>query len=536
MAESLEIESDEAILETADEISAREGIYGEIKRLLIARGIPANEIAFIHDFPTPARKAQAFAEVNAGRIRVIIASTEKAGTGVNMQERLYALHHLDTPWRPSDVEQREGRILRQGNIHKEVHLCQYITEGSFDGYMWQTLESKSRFISQIMAGEVTARTAEDVDQLVMTAAQIKAIASGNPLILEKVAAEVELTRLERLYSVWRGNRRRLQNQLELLPTDLQHLARTIAGHQQAITVRDKTDSQRQQDEFQMSLRKSLASEEIITITDRQRAGAQLRQLTFTLAREAQSRGRLTQIIGNYRGFEIIAQSSGRAVDAVSSLFTQTETALRVNAGEQTYSFNIGESDLGIIQSMEAQLRGLDHKLEQARATERELQHRQAQITSELSKGWEHAAKYQELKANLDTLNAGLSHAGHEIAASPELSMLDDAALQPVPEVAKVLQIVSLAVQDQATEVMPASVTFDSQEQITESVPEEVSSFTATPIEESAFTQPLMEEESDDLVSNLAILTELQQLAAQPRRPSKRKASIANSQQMSFGWL
>lgn len=242
MAEPLEMEYDETMPETADEISAREGIYGEIKRLLIARGIPADEIAFIHDFPTPARKTQAFAEVNAGRIRVMIASTEKAGTGVNMQERLYALHHLDTPWRPSDVEQREGRILRQGNIHKEIHLCQYITEGSFDGYMWQTLESKSRFISQIMAGEVTARTAEDVDQLVMTAAQIKAIASGNPLILEKVAAEVELTRLERLYSVWRGNRRRLQNQLELLPADLQHLARTIASHQQAIMLRNQTRS------------------------------------------------------------------------------------------------------------------------------------------------------------------------------------------------------------------------------------------------------------------------------------------------------
>ena len=133
------IECNEASLETREEISTREGIYGEIKRLLIARGIPADEIAFIHDFPTPSKKAQAFADVNAGRIRVMIASTEKAGTGVNMQQRLYALHHLDTPWRPSDVEQREGRILRQGNLHPEVHVCQYITEGSFDGYMWQTL-------------------------------------------------------------------------------------------------------------------------------------------------------------------------------------------------------------------------------------------------------------------------------------------------------------------------------------------------------------------------------------------------------------
>lgn len=535
MAESLEIESDEATIETVEEISMREGIYGEIKRLLIARGIPSNEIAFIHDFPTPAKKSQAFAEVNAGRIRVMIASTEKAGTGVNMQERLYALHHLDTPWRPSDVEQREGRILRQGNLHKEVHLCQYVTEGSFDGYMWQTLEAKSRFISQIMAGEVTTRTAEDVDQLVMTAAQIKAIASGNPLILEKVAAEVELTRLERLYSVWRGNRRRLQNQLELLPADLEHLAHTIAGYQQAITVRDKTDSQRQQDEFRMTLRKSLASEEVSTFTDRQRAGAHLRQLTFKLAREAQSRGRLISVIGEYRGFEIIAQSSGRAVDAFSSLFTQTETALRVKAGEQAYSFNIGESDLGIIQSIDAQLRGLDHKLEQAHATERELQHRQAQITTELSKGWEHAAKYQELKAKLDTLNSQLSNAGHEIEASPELAVLDDAALQPALEIAKVLQIVSIAAHDYATEEVIAPDSLVATEPVAEALSVAACSPITTRAEETATTQPPLEDNDDDLLNHLSVFAELRQLSAQQRKPSKRKIAAANSQQMSFGW-
>lgn len=284
----------------------------------------------------------------------------------------------------------------------------------------------------------------------------------------------------------------------------------------------------------MSLRKSLASEEVITFTDRQRAGAQLRQLTFKLAREAQSRGMLTSVIGAYRGFEIIVQSSGRAVDAFSSLFTQTDIALRVNAGEPAYSFNIGDSDLGIIQSMDAQLRGLDHKLEQAHATERELQHRQAQITTELSKGWEHAAKYQELKLKLDTLNAGLSHAGHEIEASPELAVLDDAALQPVPEVAKVLQIVSLAAQDSAAEspTVFAPVALVTTDQFTEPASEEVCLPVAVPAEESVFTQHLAE---DDLVSNLSVFAELRQLATPQRKPSKRKVATANSQQMSFGW-
>jgi hypothetical protein len=151
---------------------------------------------------------------------VLIASTDKAGCGCNLQERLIAEHHLSIPWKPSELEQREGRILRQGNIFPEVYICNYVTEGSFDSYLWQTIESKARFISQIMAGEVTARTAEDIDQTVMTAAQIKAIASGNPQILEKVGTEVELTKLERLYSAWMASRQRLRSQKEALPPHL----------------------------------------------------------------------------------------------------------------------------------------------------------------------------------------------------------------------------------------------------------------------------------------------------------------------------
>ncbi|MFN7931016.1 MAG: helicase-related protein [Blastocatellia bacterium] len=129
--------------ETASERLDRLGVYGEIKRELVKRGIPAGEIAFIRDFETPAQKSKAFADANAGRIRILLASTEKARTGVNMQERLYALHHLDAPWRPADVEQREGRILRQGNRYGEVRIFNYVTENSFDGYMWQTLENKA---------------------------------------------------------------------------------------------------------------------------------------------------------------------------------------------------------------------------------------------------------------------------------------------------------------------------------------------------------------------------------------------------------
>ncbi len=500
------------MIETADEISTRQGIYGEIKRLLIARGIPAEEIAFIHDFPTPAKKVQAFADVNAGRIRVMIASTEKAGTGVNMQQRLYALHHLDTPWRPSDVEQREGRILRQGNVHPEVHLCQYITEGSFDGYMWQTLESKSRFISQIMAGEVTARTAEDVDQLVMTAAQIKAIASGNPLILEKVAVEVELSRLDRLYSVWRANRRRLREQQESLPTDVERIARTIESHQRAIATWD--EAVQNSDEFQMNLKKNFSSEEVITFRDRTRAAAHLREQILLLARAASGRG--TQILGSYRGFEIIV--SGRQNDR--SLFALTETALRVSAGEPAYHFNLGESDIGMIQSMDAQLRGLDAKLEQARHTERELKHRLTQITTELSKGWEQAERFQELKEKLATLNAQFTHAGHKVEASPELLTLEADALLPAESI-KVLQIVSMNTAPTTDVVQPTAVVAE------QMIPDFA-------VEETVLPPPSMQESADDLLPALTTLAELRRIDTQQRKPLKRRP--ANSQQMNFGWL
>ncbi|MGH9767337.1 MAG: helicase-related protein, partial [Blastocatellia bacterium] len=272
------LDAAEPILETAEETAERLGFYAEIKRALVARGIPEEEITFIHDFPTAARKLQAFAEINAGRIRVLIASTDRAGCGANFQERLIAAHNLSIPWKPAELEQREGRIVRQGNIFPEVYICNYVTEGSFDAYQWQTIESKARFISQIMAGEVTARTAEDVDQLVMTAAQIKAIASGNPQILEKVAVEVELTKLERLYSAWSANRQRLRWQKESLPPHLDSVAREIAGHQKAIAARD----QNEYDKFMIELRRAVSSAETITFTDRSRAGAHLRQLYFAV--------------------------------------------------------------------------------------------------------------------------------------------------------------------------------------------------------------------------------------------------------------
>lgn len=545
-------ELNEIAIETAEEISAREGVYGEIKRALIARGIPAAEIAFIHDFPTPARKAQAFADCNAGRIRVMLASTEKAGTGVNMQERLFALHHLDVPWRPSDVEQREGRILRQGNTHKEVHICQYVTEGSFDAYMWQTLESKARFISQIMAGEVTARTAEDVDQLVMTAAQIKAIASGNPQILEKVGLEVELTRLERLYSVWSANRRRLRRYLETLPPDIELVAKTVAGHERAVAARDQYSADHAAGDFQVVLKKSHAADAAVTITDRQRAGAHLRQLGFAVARESQQTRRYSVVVGSYRGFEIVVRVSGTPADLLSSLFSQTEMSLRLSAPDRsdaTYSFNVGESDAGIIQSMDAQLRGLEARLEQARATHRELQHRYEQINAELSKGWEHATGYQEMKARLDLVNASLSRAGCEIEPSPELSNLEADALMPVPAVS-VRQLVSLTAEDTPAAV-DAPVVADAADEPASAISVDLPTPAHADQIEGGELQPVpmtsesgadldQGEEEDNLTFVTPFINQPQSAIAQKHKTAKRRAALPSLvsdevEQLSFNW-
>jgi len=300
--------------------------------------------------------------------------------------------------------------------------------------------------SQIMAGEVTARTADDVDQLVVTAAQIKAIASGNPQILEKVAVEAELTKLERLYSAWSASRQRLRGQMETLPAHLESVAREIAGHQKAIAMRD----QNHHDEFTIELRRIGASEEIVTFTDRGRAGAHLRQLCFAVDRESRSRGAITRPVGRYRGFEIIARASGRQLDTLSSLFSETDLFLRAGEGEPGYSVNLGESDAGVTQSMDAQLRGLEGKLEKSLAAQAELEHRQQQITVELNKGFEPAARYEELRLRFNALNRELTKAGVEIEASPEMSSLDEEAFRPAESGVSVHQILSLAEQSVET--------------------------------------------------------------------------------------
>lgn len=198
-------------------------VYDDMRVRLVKAGIPDQEIAFIHDADSDAQKAELFRSVREGKVRVLLGSTAKMGIGTNVQTRLYALHHLDAPWRPCDVEQREGRILRQGSMCEEVEIFRYVTEGSFDAYMWQTLETKARFIAQVMKGDMGIRALEDVELATLTYAEVKALASGNPLVIEKAGIDAEVAKLSALFSVWRNQRYANESEICHLPKYIKNL-------------------------------------------------------------------------------------------------------------------------------------------------------------------------------------------------------------------------------------------------------------------------------------------------------------------------
>ena len=188
-------------------------VYDDLKQKLIAKGVPEKEIAFIHDANTEAKKTELFGKVKSGQVRFLIGSTAKMGAGTNVQDRLIALHHLDIGWKPSDLEQREGRIIRQGNHNKKVHIFRYVTESTFDSYMWQLVENKQKFISQIMTSKAPVRSCEDVDEAALSYAEVKALATGNPAVKEKMALDVDVAKLKLLKANHMNNQYRLEDDI-----------------------------------------------------------------------------------------------------------------------------------------------------------------------------------------------------------------------------------------------------------------------------------------------------------------------------------
>ncbi len=212
-------------------------VYDDLKKKLMEQGIPEDEIAFIHDADSEVKKKALFAKVRAGQIRVLMGSTQKMGAGTNVQDRLIALHDLDCPWRPSDLQQRLGRIVRQGNENEEVEIFRYVTEGTFDAYLYQLVENKQKFIGQIMTSKTPVRVADDVDETALSYSEIKALATGNPLIIEKCNLDMEVAKLNMLKASYLNQRYSLEELvLREYPADIARITERIAGYEKDVAL------------------------------------------------------------------------------------------------------------------------------------------------------------------------------------------------------------------------------------------------------------------------------------------------------------
>lgn len=385
-------------------------VYDEIRSSLIDRGIPEREIAFIHDADTDAAKQSLFDAVNAGRVRILLGSTEKMGAGTNVQRRLKALHDLDAPWRPRDIEQRRGRGERQGNLNDEIELYRYVTEGSFDAYMWQTLETKARFIQQVMSGQTSVRTAEDLEGGALTYAEIKAIASGNPAVMEKVKVDTEIRKLDQLRSAHLNQQHNIRWQIRSLPEWIAETHKTLAHLREDIATRDAHEDE----EFSMIV----GRREFSGKGAREEAA---KALTYDVLA---ARDDLTvQPRASFRGFEILSRGkrlTGLALDGESlpELFVR---------GSGLYSANLNaENPLGTMQSIEHTLRALDKLVDQEQERSARMEKNLAEYQAQADKPFDHEARMKDLLARQAQLNSALDLDKNETQIAPPVE--DDTGL------------------------------------------------------------------------------------------------------------
>ena len=357
-------------------------VYDDIRSKLIARGVPENEIAFIHNADTDAKKKELFAKVRSGQVRVLMGSTAKMGAGTNVQDRLIALHDLDAPWRPGDLEQRKGRIERQGNMNETVHVYRYVTENSFDSYLWQTLENKQKFISQIMTSKSPVRSCEDVDETTLSFAEIKALCAGDPRIREKMNLDVEVSKLRLLKSSFQSQKYSLEyDLLRYFPCEIAETKARIAALESDIQTRDAHPS----------LADGFAGIELdgVRYTERVAAGEALLQLLPTVQDMEPVH------IGSFRGF-----------DVEISLSEFVKYSVRLN-GAAEYKVELGSDALGNVLRIENTLTGLDRQLEKSRARLEDLERQTENARAELEKPFPQEAELAEKSARLIELNAEL---------------------------------------------------------------------------------------------------------------------------------
>ena len=358
-------------------------VYEDIRKKLIAAGVPKNEIEFIHNADTEAKKAALFSKVRSGDVRVLIGSTAKMGAGTNAQSRLVAVHHLDVGWKPSDMTQRNGRIIRQGNMNKEVKVFNYVTEGTFDAYLWQTLENKQRFISQIMTSKSPVRSCEDVDEQALSYAEIKALCAGNPLIKEKMDLDVQVAKLKVLKADHQSQKFRLQDKLlTKFPAEIQEANAHIAGLK-ADAQLAATHPQGKEEFCGMTIRG-------VTYDEKKTAGERLVLACSELPNAEE------KVIGSYRGFELSLR--------FDTFRSEYQALLK---GQRKYTVPLGTDPLGNIIRLDNSLNNFPERITAAENELATLHQQQAAAQIEVEKPFPQEEELAEKSARLAELNAQL---------------------------------------------------------------------------------------------------------------------------------
>jgi len=374
--------------------NGRFSVYQALRQNLVERGVPIEDIAFIHDYESDSAKEELFKAARDGRIRILLGSTQKMGVGTNIQTRLAALHHLDAPWRPSDVEQREGRIIRQGNLNEEVRIYRYVTEGSFDAYIWQTLETKARFIAQVMQGNTGMRSAEDVELAALSYAEVKALASGNPLVLEKAGVDTELAKLSLLRSQWDQQQWRNKQELANLPTRIERISGRIASIEADIAARRDVSGNR----FLMEVEGN-------QYTDRTEAGKALLHAVVHGGCSGNER-----VIGQIAGFRV-AMKVAEIREFGKKL---------VIVGGIEYEAGRAETQVGFVKVLENALNRMEQVLEEECEYLARTEKRMADILAEIAKPFDKVERLELLKQRQREIEAELDLSKGENTAIDEI--------------------------------------------------------------------------------------------------------------------
>lgn len=360
-------------------------VYEDVKEKLMDKGVPGNEIAFIHDANTELRKAELFAKVRSGQVRFLLGSTAKMGAGTNVQDRLIALHHLDVPWRPSDIEQQEGRILRQGNQNAKVKIFRYVTEGTFDSYSWQLIENKQKFIGQIMTSKSPVRSCEDVDEAALSYAEVKALATGNPYIKEKMDLDIQVARLKLMKANHTSQKYRLEDNItQHYPQQIAHLKESIEGFSKDIQ-RYKRNKPLEKEDFSITV----CGKEY---SDKKEAGIAL----IAICKESKDIDTSVDV-GEYLGFSLKVK-----FDAFYRKFV-----LNVK-GDMSHPIEIGVDPFGNLTRINNALEAMPAELEEAQTKLSNVEHQLETAKIEVNKPFLQEAELSEKLERLVELDALLN--------------------------------------------------------------------------------------------------------------------------------